>query len=96
MQTTTAREIAHILNVPFISLDELHWEPNWVQSSAESFKVKVSNALQEAGSSWVVEGDYKVKLGNFVVDQTTDIICMLPLRLFVHFFRILLKACYTG
>lgn len=32
-------------------------------------------SLAETNGSWVVEGDYFRKIGNLVLDQTTDVIC---------------------
>ena len=61
--------------MPFISLDRLHWGPGWTSASPEELKAKVGATLDEAGGGWVADGDYRSKLGNFVLDKTTDVVC---------------------
>ena len=55
-KSTFARKASKILNAPYVELDALHWEPNWVETPNEVFRDRVRQSLQ--GKSWVVDGNY--------------------------------------
>lgn len=55
-KTTLARQISQLLDIPHVELDELHWEPNWVEVSDEVMRSRVKIAL--TGDRWVVDGNY--------------------------------------
>ncbi|RPG45672.1 MAG: adenylate kinase [Gammaproteobacteria bacterium TMED134] len=52
-----ARSIAQKYRVPYVQLDELHWKPNWEESSDEEFFPKVEKAL--LSDRWILDGNYK-------------------------------------
>jgi adenylate kinase family enzyme len=56
-KTTLANDLANILSLPHIELDTLHWEPGWKQTSLETFRLRVKEAI--SGESWIVDGTYK-------------------------------------
>lgn len=64
-----------MLNVPYISLDELHWGAGWIESSKDDMRAKTINALDEAKDGWVVDGNYTNKGGTIVWERATDVIC---------------------
>ena len=75
-QTTLSARLSQLLNVPHISLDTLHWGPNWSAYPAEEFRAKVQEKLDEnAETGWVIDGSYFSKLRTLVSDNATDIIC---------------------
>jgi adenylate kinase family enzyme len=55
-KTTFAAHLAHVLAVPHVELDSLHWERNWVEAPLEIFRARVERAL--TGDRWVVDGNY--------------------------------------
>ncbi len=55
-KTTVARRTAEALGVPHIELDALHWGPDWEAAPLETFRERVSDAIQ--GEGWVVDGNY--------------------------------------
>ncbi len=55
-KTTFAASLARRLNVPHIELDDLHWNPQWVETPTNEFLVKVDAATQS--QAWVVDGNY--------------------------------------
>ena len=55
-KTTVAKWIAEALGVPHIELDALHWGPDWEEAPLETFRGRVSDAIQ--GGGWVVDGNY--------------------------------------
>lgn len=64
-----------MLGVPFIALDTLFWLPGWRQRPTDEFKTKVREALDQNPRGWVVDGNYSARLGPFVQNEATDIIC---------------------
>jgi hypothetical protein len=68
--------LSELLNIPHISLDTLHWQPNWRARPTDEFRVKVQERLDEtAETGWIIDGSYTSKIGNLVKDSATDIIC---------------------
>ena len=55
-KTTFAASLARCLNVPHIELDDLHWNPQWVETPTSEFLVKVDAATHS--QAWVVDGNY--------------------------------------
>ena len=55
-KSTLGQSLATKLDMAFIDLDALHWEPNWTEAPLEVFRERVSTATQAAG--WVVAGNY--------------------------------------
>ena len=80
-QSTLARELATILDLPCILLDTLHWTPGWGERSAEEFRTIVRAAMDQDPRGWVIDGNYTSKLGTIVSDEATDIICQSSSRI---------------
>lgn len=74
-QSTTGKELAGLLGVPFISLDTLFWKPGWKMSTNEELRSKVEAALADAPNGWVVDGNYRRRIGTVVEENSTDVIC---------------------
>lgn len=55
-KSTFARELAGVLGVPCVEMDQLFWGPDWAQPSDEEFFVRVRAALAVPG--WVLDGNY--------------------------------------
>jgi adenylate kinase family enzyme len=55
-KSTLAEQLAVRLDMEFIELDALHWEPNWQAASLEIFRGRVTKALR--AERWVVAGNY--------------------------------------
>ena len=55
-KSTLAQNLAAKLDMAFIDLDALHWEPNWTEAPLEVFRERVNTATQAPG--WVVAGNY--------------------------------------
>ncbi|MFD6452060.1 hypothetical protein ACFWF3_14870 [Nocardia sp. NPDC060220] len=63
-KSTLARQISHRLDVPHIELDSIHHQPNWTPMAAPEFQAAVAERI--AGDAWVVDGNYRGKLGDLV------------------------------
>jgi adenylate kinase family enzyme len=58
-KTTLGAELAAHLGVPFIDLDELHWEPGWTPVSTAVLCERVERAT--SGDGWVLAGNYSAQ-----------------------------------
>ena len=70
-KTTLARQVSQRLQIPHIELDQLHWEPNWIEASTQVFSDRVSEALK--GDRWVVDGNYS-KIRDIVWSQADTVV----------------------
>lgn len=84
-KTTVGRAIASRLGVPFVELDALHWGPGWTEATAEELRAKVGPIV--ACDGWVVDGSYRGKIGNLVIDRA-EVVVWLDLPLSVTFPRL--------
>ena len=55
-KSALAATLAERLGVPFVELDALNWQPNWVESPRDVLRERMREAT--AGDSWVVAGNY--------------------------------------
>lgn len=55
-KTTYARQLSHLLDVPHVELDALHWLPDWEPRPREEFRALVGEAAAEP--AWVMDGNY--------------------------------------
>ena len=55
-KTTFGRQLAEILDIPFIEMDALFWGPNWSAPEDEDFFPQLESALK--GDHWVLDGGY--------------------------------------
>lgn len=55
-KTTIARQLAHVLDVPYLELDSVFHQPGWEQLPVPEFQETVSQAVKEDG--WVIDGNY--------------------------------------
>lgn len=58
-KSTLGAQLAVALNVPFVEMDALNWEPNWValnDTNPKEFTRRIEHATQ--GDGWVVAGSY--------------------------------------
>ena len=56
-KSTLARKLAERLDLRFVELDDLSWEPGWREAPLELFQHRVRQAT--AGDAWVVAGSYR-------------------------------------
>ena len=57
-KSTLAERIAKRLNLDFIELDALHWEPDWKEASLEDYRARVQHGTKS--ERWIVAGNYHV------------------------------------
>jgi adenylate kinase family enzyme len=55
-KSTFARKLGAITGLPVIHLDQLFWEPGWVQAPMEVFLPRLRDAL--AQDEWIIDGNF--------------------------------------
>lgn len=55
-KTTFGRQLANLLNIPFIEMDAVFWGPNWKMPPDEEFFPRLSELLER--ENWVLDGNY--------------------------------------
>ena len=55
-KSNAGKVIAKKLRYPYIELDEIHWKPNWTESTEEELSFNLKRSLE--GESWVLDGNY--------------------------------------
>lgn len=63
-KSTLARRISEQLGIPYVELDAIHHQADWTPMPEQEFRAAV--AEQIAGDTWVVDGNYRGKLGDLV------------------------------
>ena len=56
-KSTLAKTLADKLDIPYIQMDQLFWQPRWQESSDEEFFSKLEAALVQ--HAWVLDGNYR-------------------------------------
>ena len=77
-KTTVARRLATTLGVPHVELDALHHDPGWQEASAAVLQERVRTALASASDGWVVDGNYRAKIGTLVLDRADTAVFLDP------------------
>jgi hypothetical protein len=81
-KTTLGRELARRLDVPFVELDALVHGPNWEETPDAELRARLAPAL--AGDSWVIDGVYRGKLGDLVLEHADLVVWLdLPIRVWL-------------
>jgi adenylate kinase family enzyme len=71
-KTRLGRALASRLGVPYIELDALNHLPGWTERTAEELQTLVADAI--APDAWVVDGNYRSKLGGLVYDRADTVV----------------------
>jgi adenylate kinase family enzyme len=74
-KTTIARAIASALDISFIELDAINWQPGWKDLNThdpEEFRQRVELATRSA--EWVIDGNYGSAVGAIVRDRATHLV----------------------
>jgi adenylate kinase family enzyme len=88
-KTTLGRELARRLGMPFHELDAFNHGPNWTEATAEELRARVEPLV--ADDRWVVDGSYRSKLGDLVLERADAVVWLdLPRR--VWFPRLLRRT----
>jgi adenylate kinase family enzyme len=81
-KTTVGRSLAAILGAPFVELDAIHWQAGWRELDADDLRQRVAPLV--AGDAWVIDGSYRGKLGDLVLEAADTVVWLdLPRRIWL-------------
>jgi adenylate kinase family enzyme len=81
-KTTFGRTLAERLGVRFVELDALHWQAGWTELDADTLRRRVEPIV--SGDAWVVDGSYRGKLGDLVLERADTVVWLdLPRRIWL-------------
>jgi adenylate kinase family enzyme len=80
-KSTLAVELAQKLNLPVFHMDQLNWQPGWVESSKDEIREKLAGIV--AADCWLIDGTYGGTLGERLVRADTVVYLDYPIRLCV-------------
>lgn len=89
-KSTLAASLSETLNIPHIEMDALFWEENWVQCSDETFAERLQTALEQAGDSWLMDGNYR--LSRSIVWPLADTVIWLDYPLSLIYWRLFWRS----
>jgi len=55
-KSTFGRQLADRLGLPFVSIDQIFWQPGWREPKPEEFAAKMT--LEAEKPAWVMDGNY--------------------------------------
>ena len=56
-------------------MDQLIWQPGWVEAPREVFRERLRAALDQDERGWVADGNYDSRGGLLAFEESTDVIC---------------------
>ena len=81
-KTTFGRSLAAALGVPFVELDAIHHQAGWRELEPAEFLARVEPIV--AGDAWVIDGSYRGKLGDLVLEGADTVVWLdLPRRVWL-------------
>jgi adenylate kinase family enzyme len=81
-KTTVGRALAKALGVRFVELDAIHHRAGWTELDATELRRRVEPIV--AGEGWVVDGVYRSKLGDLVLERADTVVWLdLPRRVWL-------------
>jgi adenylate kinase family enzyme len=87
-KSTFAERLAARLDIPFIQLDALNWDPNWTPADVETFRDRVRLAV--AADSWVCDGNYSA--ARPIVLDRADTVVWLDLPFWTCLWRVIRRT----
>jgi adenylate kinase family enzyme len=80
-KSTLSVELARKLGLPIFHMDQLNWQPGWVESSKDEIRQKLAGIT--ANDRWLIDGTYGGTLGERLERADTVVYLDYPIRLCV-------------
>jgi adenylate kinase family enzyme len=80
-KSTLARELGPKLGLPVFHMDQLNWQPGWVESSKDEISERLATIT--ATERWLIDGTYGGTLGERLERADTLLYLDYPIRLCV-------------
>lgn len=91
-KTTLARELAHVLDVPYLELDSIYHQERWTPLDVDVFRERVASFVQQP--RWVSDGNYRAV--RHLLWSRADAIVFLDLPRRQVFTRVLRRTIRRG
>lgn len=78
-KSTLARELAPRLGLPLVHMDQLGWQPGWIETEKAELHGRLADAV--AHDTWLIEGNYGSTLAPRLARADTVIYLDFPIRL---------------
>ncbi len=80
-KSTLARALGAKLGLPVFHMDQLNWQPGWVESSKDEIRARLASII--AGDRWLIDGNYGGTLEPRLERADTVVYLDYPIRLCV-------------
>ncbi|QEG23783.1 shikimate kinase [Mariniblastus fucicola] len=88
-KSTFGKQLAAILDSPYVEMDSLYHEPNWTEAEPEVFRERLADAI--AGPRWVLDGNYHSKTFDLKWSRATMIV-WLDMPFSINMYRAVCRA----
>lgn len=78
-KSTLARELAPRMGLPLFHMDQLNWNPGWIETERGALRARVEDVA--AGERWLIDGNYGSVLPPRLERADTVIYLDFPIRL---------------
>jgi adenylate kinase family enzyme len=78
-KSTLARELAPLMGLPLVHMDQLGWQSGWVETEKAELHARLAEAV--AGEEWLIEGNYGSTLAPRLERADSVIYLDFPIRL---------------
>ena len=78
-KSTLARELAPLMGLPLIHMDQLNWNPGWIETERSALRARVEDVA--ARDAWLIDGNYGSVLAPRLERADTVIYLDFPIRL---------------
>lgn len=78
-KSTLARELAPLMGLPLFHMDQLNWNPGWIETERSALRAKVEDVA--ARDAWLIDGNYGSVLAPRLERADTVIYLDFPIRL---------------
>lgn len=80
-KSTLARELGNRLDLPTFHMDQLNWQPGWIESGKDEIRSRLHVIV--AGDRWLIDGNYGGTLVERLGRADTVVYLDFPIRLCV-------------
>jgi adenylate kinase family enzyme len=80
-KSTLARQLGEFLDLPTFHMDQLNWQPGWIESSKDQIRSRLQSIV--ADDRWLIDGNYGGTLVERLVRADTVVYLDFPIRLCV-------------
>ncbi|KIY72313.1 hypothetical protein CYLTODRAFT_388960 [Cylindrobasidium torrendii FP15055 ss-10] len=88
---TLSGRLSHLLGIPAVNLDTLHWRPDWQEAPDDEMKADIQRVIEANPQGWILDGNYTRILGDFALGHVTDIVFLDP-PFWVYFPRLMWRT----